>query len=661
MDATELIQVPRRSDADTTSTHTSEQAPAFGRPTGRHQRLDQVLKGRYRVESLIASGGMSDVYRAVDEYLEQAGSRDCEVAVKILRSALTQDTDALSLLAREAAKSMRLSHPNIIRVNDLDQDNGTWFMVMELLDGEALSRVIQRAKPRGLSWRGTKAVLEQIVDALNYSHRRGIVHADLKPSNVFFTRDGHVKLLDFGVARALKPHQPEDFLNPRQEDETTVYGYTPAYASPSVMAGNEPGADDDLYALACISYELLSSRHPFDRRELSAEERAAFKLKRPKNMPLRLWRVVKRLLKQENPGIDLPGFRAALSPGPQRRILLPGALGAAVGLTVVGGFVGFHSGALGGTEPVTIKQRLKELDVLEQAPPRRILSVMDQLEPLERAALLKHHENHLIDYYLEQTDGALGSLGRDNLSKVPETLTRLEKALEYYPNNADLERRTERLKQQKSSLASALSEEVQARLEQGDYEGYDSLAELEGLADNLAFVRDEPLEPSGTAISVFRDRLQSALSEDDESALARLLGLAERFFDDTGELEETLTRARSQEEAIEALGAYNEAVANGDKTATFPVEAAQSFYGPRVSDWQEQISNATTNAELDAVYNRLKPLKTRIPSDFEPVDRLRKTLANAYMERAEALLNDNRASAARPMLAKARDLMGWHD
>ena len=661
MDATELTHANGRSDADTTSTQADERISAFGRPTGRHQRLDQVLKGRYRIEALIASGGMSDVYRAVDEYLEQAGSRDCRVAVKILRSALTQDTDALSLLAREAAKSMRLSHPNIIRVNDLDQDNGTWFIVMELLDGEPLSRVIQRAKPRGLTWRGTRAVLDQIVDALSYSHHRGIIHADLKPSNVFFTRDGHVKLLDFGVARALKPHQPEDFLNPRQEDETTVYGYTPAYASPSVMAGNDPGADDDLYALACISYELLSSRHPFERRELSAEERAAFKLKRPKNMPLRLWRVVKRLLKQDNPGIDLPGFRAALSPGPQRRILLPGALGAAVGLAVVGGYVGFHSSVLGETDPVTIQQRLATLGVLEEAPPQRILSVMDHLEPLERAALLKHHEQHLIDYYLEQTDGALGNLRQGNLARVPETLKTLNGAREYYPNNADLAQRTERLQQQKTSIASALTEEVQGRLEQGDYAGYKSLEELEELADNLAFVRDEPLTPSDPAISVFREKLQSALSQDDESALARLLTLAERFFDDTSALEETLNRARRQEDAIEALGTYHEAVANGENTAPFPEDAARTFYGSRIREWDERIDNANNGAELDAIYTRMESLKKRIPPEFDPVARVRKNLANAYMERAEALLNNNRASAARPMLEKARDLMGWHN
>lgn len=660
MDATELIQ-GTRSKQDATATQSGEATPAFGRPTGRHQRLDQVLKGRYRVEALIASGGMSDVYRAVDEYLEHAGSRDCRVAVKILRSALTRDTDALSLLAREAAKSMRLSHPNIIRVNDLDQDNGTWFMVMELLDGEPLSRVIQRAKPRGLSWRGARAVITQIVEALSYSHHQGIVHADLKPSNVFFSRDGHIKLLDFGVARALKPHQHTDFLNPRQEDETTVYGYTPAYASPSVMAGNDPGADDDLYALACITYELLSSRHPFDRRELSAEERAAFRLRRPRNMPLSLWRVVRPLLKQQSPGIDLPAFRAAMSPGSWRRALVPGASAAAASLVVVGGMAAGNAGWLSEPEPVSLQQRLEALDLTGNPPAERILSAMDQLGPLEQDALLKHHEDRLVEHYVEQMEEGLGSLREDDLSRVPRSMETLAEAREHYPNNATLTRLGERLTEQKTSLATALAEEIEARLEQGDYADYRALEELEELGANLEFLRDETLSPSSEATRVFEEKLETALDEDDESALARLLQLADRFFAETEQLDGLLGQAREQEEAIKALGDYHKAVASGEGDADFPEDAAEKFYGPRISDWRSRLENAEDGSDLDEVYARIDPLRSRIPADFEPIAQLRKHLANAYMERARELLDSNRSSEARPMLEKANNLMGWSE
>jgi serine/threonine protein kinase len=264
----------------------------------RHKLVGIVLKERYRIESLIASGGMSNVFRAVDCHLEQAGAKDCRVAVKILRSTLTNDSNALSLLARESAKSRRLSHPNIIRVHDLDHDKETWFMVMELLDGEPLSRIIKRAKPRGLKWQGAHGILTQIASALALSHQHGIIHADLKPSNIFFTRNGEVKLLDFGVAQALKPKQQVDFLNPQQDDETAIYGYTPAYASPTLIAGKDPAVRDDLYALACITFELLSSRHPFDRKKLTWKELATYPLSRPRNMPTKLWRVVRSLLRE---------------------------------------------------------------------------------------------------------------------------------------------------------------------------------------------------------------------------------------------------------------------------------------------------------------------------------------------------------------------------
>ena len=268
MDATETLL------DDSTHTHDPDRPKAEqDAPEGpRHKRLGMVLNDRYRIVALIASGGMSDVYKAVDQNLEKAGSRDCLVAIKLLRTSLTRDPGARSLLAREAAKSKRLSHPNIIRIHDLNHDGDNWFLVMELLEGEPLSRIVQRAKPNGLKWKGCVAVLRQVADALAYSHSQGIVHADLKPSNIFFTREGRIKLLDFGVSRALQAQQPEDYLNPRAEDETSIYGYTPAYASPELMEGKDPSPQDDLYALACISYELLSSRHPFDRQKLSLDE-----------------------------------------------------------------------------------------------------------------------------------------------------------------------------------------------------------------------------------------------------------------------------------------------------------------------------------------------------------------------------------------------------
>jgi len=633
-----------------------EPASARSAQTGKHKRLGQILKGRYRIESLIASGGMSDVYKAVDRHLEEAGTRDFMVAIKILRSALTKDADALTLLAREAAKSKRLSHPNIIRVNDLDHDGDTWFMVMELLEGEPLSRVIQRAKPNGLTWNGGRAVLEKISSALAYSHRQGIVHADLKPSNIFFTRDGEVKLLDFGVAQALKPHQHVDFLSPRHDDETTVYGYTPAYASPSLIAGEDPTVGDDLYALACISYELLSSRHPFNRKKLTTEERAAFPLRRPKNMPATFWREVRSLLKDEAKGSDLRTFRTAMQPVSWQKYAYPTATAAAVAFAVFMGFLNYSQIQAVDAERVTSSSRMEMLKQVNEGSPEELLAAMDELQPLEQAGVLKSNEERLVNYYIQQMDEALQSSGRSNLPNVPAALATYNEAASYFPRDRDLLQHGERLNQRNLSLQSALSDEIMARLDQGDYTTQSSFEELGELAGDFAFLTERSLSPSDRAINNYEEKLSSALRDDDGPALARLLDVADLFFTDTEALEDTLADARNLEEAIRTLGDYHQAVANGESPA-FPHRAAEDFYANRVSRWEDEIASASNSAVLDAVYNDMTQRQESMPSDFAPFARLRRILADAYMEQAETLLEANRARQAQPLLQKATTLM----
>lgn len=644
---------PENSEAGVSATSNSDE-PATAR---RHKRLGMVLNARYRIVSLIASGGMSDVYKAVDLHLEQAGSKDNLVALKILRTSLTRDVAARSLLAREAAKSRRLSHPHIIRVHELNHDGENWFLVMELLDGEPLSRIIQRARPNGLKWKGCQAVLRQVADALAFSHKQGIVHADLKPSNIFFTREGSIKLLDFGVSRALQSHQPEDYLTPRSEDETSIYGYTPAYASPRLIEGKDPTPQDDLYALGCVSYELLSSRHPFDREKMTAEQLARAKLKRPRGMPRRFWRVTRRQLGYRSQGSSLADLRKALQP----RAWGTHALIAGLVLTATAGAFLWHTehqkALAAGQELQTRKAEAQSLSQILTQPPEQLIAASRQLPELQRAGLLRMKSEQILGWYLERIDQLLNTSGSHEMPDLPAALRLVAEASQLYPRDHDLIRAEAQIRRRQQSLEAALTDELSGLLNEGAYTTTEESAALHKLEADLRLIGGTPVAPGEEAVGHFDRQLTAALREDNDAALARLLTLGELFFADADEVSDKLTRARGMEDAIRQLEAYHQAIAEGTPELPFPALAAEHFYADRLEQWQQAMTSARNGADLDRIYTELTRLQERVPADFTPVAEIRQQLADAYLAQGDALLARNQTRQAQPLLRRATELM----
>jgi serine/threonine protein kinase len=223
-----------------------------------------ILKGRFIIDMEIARGGMGVVYRARDNLKEQFQDRNPYLAIKVLGEECKAHPDFLIALQREAGKAQKLAHPNIVTVYDFDTDGDNVFMTMEYLEGESLQRFLYR---RGEIRLPTERALELITamgQGLAYAHQKGIVHCDFKPGNVFLTDDDVVKILDFGIARADK--RPEQF----QQDATRfdagrLGALTPTYASCELLENADPDPRDDIYGLACVAYELLTGRHPFNR------------------------------------------------------------------------------------------------------------------------------------------------------------------------------------------------------------------------------------------------------------------------------------------------------------------------------------------------------------------------------------------------------------
>jgi tetratricopeptide (TPR) repeat protein len=209
--------------------------------------------GNYEVLDLIGEGGMGEVYRARDSRLDRT------VALKIVSERQTPRRSAPSRLEREARSLAKLSHPNIVTVHEVGASDGTAFIVMELLEGQTLAQVIPAA---GLPWSRAVAFAAAIADALACAHDAGVVHRDLKPGNMFVTRDDRIKVLDFGIAADTGADGAA--LHARGRDATAglVLG-TVSYMSPEQVNGGRVDPRSDIFALGCVLYEMLSGHAAF--------------------------------------------------------------------------------------------------------------------------------------------------------------------------------------------------------------------------------------------------------------------------------------------------------------------------------------------------------------------------------------------------------------
>ncbi len=216
-----------------------------------------VLRDRYELTSILGRGSTGTVYKAVDRHRAHLDPSARCVAVKVLKLNYQDRPDELAQLEREFHEAQSLSHPNVVSVFDLDRDGNVYFIVMELLEGELLADILKRLDGQPMARHYALGIISSVGAALAHAHRRGVVHADLKPRNIMITTTGEVRVLDFGFAR----DRPLELHTASGLNDGPAAA--PAYASVERVNGSDPHPSDDVYSLACIAYELLSGRHPF--------------------------------------------------------------------------------------------------------------------------------------------------------------------------------------------------------------------------------------------------------------------------------------------------------------------------------------------------------------------------------------------------------------
>lgn len=250
------------------SMNTSTWERVAGEAGGEYATVGMLLKGRFLLERELGRGGMGVVFLARDERKVEARDRDPYVAVKVLNDEFRRHPDSLIALQRESRRSQQLAHDNIVRVYDFDKDRTIVFMTMEYIDGTSLKTLIREQAYDGMPLTKARPLFEGMAWALKRAHAAGVVHSDFKPGNVMVTKDGVPKVFDFGIARAGKFHG-EAAGEETVFDAGTLGALTPAYASLEMLRGAEPSPADDIYALGCVTYELLTGKHPYGK--VSAE------------------------------------------------------------------------------------------------------------------------------------------------------------------------------------------------------------------------------------------------------------------------------------------------------------------------------------------------------------------------------------------------------
>lgn len=410
--------------------------------------IGSVLKDRFILEEKLGSGGMGVVYKALDLRKQEAQDKSPYVALKILNDDFRNNPTSYIALQRESRKAQTLAHPNIITVYDFDRDRSHIFMSMEVLTGQSLKDYINNEIPSGMPFKKAWPIIKGMCLALAYAHKNGIVHSDFKPGNVSILDNGEVKVLDFGIACAISRHdkvQDETIFDARRD----LGALTPAYASLEMFAHQEPDPSDDVYALACVTYEILTGRHPYGK--LSAQKAQELNLQ-PKpvaGLSRRQWRGLQRALaiqrKDRTPTVTQ--FITDLQP----RSPWPVVLGTLAILTIAVTLAGYIKLSQE-TDPLqdkvialTPEQKLKIKDLLDLAEIHYEVGYLTA--PTGSNAMWSYRQVLEIDPYNKEAKNGLKKIA-DIMAeqaqqlyaegKYDESLAKIEQGLEAIPKHEEL-------------------------------------------------------------------------------------------------------------------------------------------------------------------------------------------------------------------------------
>ncbi|WP_022970679.1 serine/threonine-protein kinase, partial [Xanthomonas maliensis] len=488
---------------------------------GEHASVGSLLKGRFLLERELGRGGMGVVYLARDERKVEARDRDPWLALKVLSDEFRRHPDALVALQREARRSQKLAHDNIVRVYDFDKDRTLVFMTMEYIDGCDLKTLIREQAYAGMPLKQAWPLIEGMGQALIRAHAAGVVHSDFKPGNVMVTRDGVAKVFDFGIARAGK-HAADAAGEQTVFDAATLGALTPAYASLEMLRGQAPTPADDLYALGCVCFELLTGKHPFAK--LSAEV-ALREGRRPPAVP----GLTRRQAHALCAAVAFPAAQRlqrvqqlldGLRPRRLRERALP-LLGYGVAALAVAGAGGW------GVQRYLHRQHVAEVIARfgAQDPQRyrdeaQAMQALSSLAPDDRRRLLTDRSDLIEDFLLRRLDALWNPAdGRDDYRGALQVFALRDRLRLYSPA---LDARRQAIEREKNERLNALDTALNRQLEAGHLFGtrgdsaLATLARVRRIDPDSSLLRHPALElrlDDAIAQTIAADQLATARAE----------------------------------------------------------------------------------------------------------------------------------------------------
>jgi len=629
--------------------------------------VGSVIRNRFKLLKIIGQSGMGKVFKCIDLLKQEARDQNPYLAVKLLNEDLKQHPEAFIAMEREFSRQQRLTHPNIVTVYDFDRVSARSYQVyilMELLEGLPLDVYIRRtvAPNGGLPLEQALPIIRDLGQALEYIHQKNIVHADLKPSNCFLLHDKRVKLLDFGIARVLTDPQSSDHTH-TLFDAGKLGALTPAYASLEMLEQKSPDPCDDIYALGCVTYELLTGEHPFSKipadvardkgltpapvKDLSPQQMQALRHalafeRKHRSTNITTWlaelegtppRATKMWQSQYQAWAKEEEHTA-----PRKRSWKLWATAAAAAL--------FLAGLWPVLEYARQRQINQVITVLERGDQQAIIQTLETLDRYradERQRILDIAGYTLQRYFqIAVEEITMPEQGSYDFPRAEQILKRAE---QFYPDTPWLEALHFGVKERKAMLLQELSRRYEAHLAAGNLLPDNQAEDITDVLEMLAVAAPEhPLLKSPRLVAAYRQAADKAYSLDKPQQALNYVLPALALAPDDRELRELKDKTQT---LVRATGAEREKAKlelASDERAHLGVLIAQ----PRAGDdeWENEVRS------------HLLRLDGLLPPDDPTPERARDHVAEIYLPAVQHAAEETRFADARRILDRVERITG---
>ncbi len=410
-----------------------------------------TLKDRFVLLEKLGQGGMGVVFKAKDLLKVEAQDKDPYVAIKVLTDAFKKYSGSFIALQREASKAQRLAHPNIATVYDFDRDGNTVFMTMEYLQGKPLNQLIKEIAKKPLKLDHALHIIEELCSGLAYAHEKMLIHSDFKPGNCFLLNDGHVKLLDFGIARAST--QTDEERENTMFDPAKLSAVTPAYATPEMFAGMNPDPRDDIYGLACVAYQLLAGgKHPYNKVASPKIKELGIKPKPIKGLNRRQQKTLMKALTvvREDRIADVEKFAEGMR---SKKSHTKSILLVTLFIAVIGAGVGYKP-FLAFRAEQALYDKIQLIKNGDKAMMIETIWSLDQLEPQQQKIISVGLRREIITFYRDRIRSVFRP--KEGLYDYPQAQNLLAQAKKHYPDSVALSTIEDQVKEQRDRLMNSL-------------------------------------------------------------------------------------------------------------------------------------------------------------------------------------------------------------